>query len=343
MRNTQVILLVLFMFFPISCKVYKYTPDITGPDLHRHMETLASDALQGRMPGTGGDEKAGAYIESRFKDLKLDTHRQVFSFLQAVKRGPDNFIEISGRPVASTLFAPFPFSRDTLVIAQTVFAGYGITVKTDSFEWNDYAGIDVKGKWVMVLRGSPDIPEASEYLSIGSDDRDKAMLANDNGAAGILFVSGVDFEKDDHLVTVSVRQAPVGIPALHISRALADSILRVKNTAIKDIESDIKSTRRSVAHSIGIIVKARSDIDNVTGQTCNWYAIIEGADPVLKEEYLVVGAHYDHLGMGGPGSSSRRPDTIAVHNGADDNASGVSAMLELAGSLNPTRAALKDQ
>jgi hypothetical protein len=177
------------------------------------------------------------------------------------------------------------------------------------------------------------------FGSLDSNDKAYILLVHADLKPSCLVI--LNFDKDDNLVNVSVRQAPVGIPALHITRALADSILRVKKTAIKDIESDIKSTRRSVTHSTGIIVKARSDIDNVTGQTCNWYAIIEGADPVLKEEYLVIGAHYDHLGMGGPGSSSRRPDAIAVHNGADDNASGVSAMLELAGSLKSNQGSLK--
>ena len=90
-----------------------------------------------------------------------------------------------------------------------------------------------------------------------------------------------------------------------------------------------------------IAVKAQTDLEEVMGNTCNWIAILEGSDPVLRNEYIVVGAHYDHLGTGGPGSSSRRPDTVAVHNGADDNASGVSAMLEIAAKLKRNQQQLK--
>ena len=341
MNKLQVFTFVFILFLPLSCRVYKFTADISETDLDHHIHYLASDALQGRYPGTTGDVMAGSYIEDQFKSLKLNPQRQDFSFLQSVKRGKDNSLEINGSEISAKAFAPFSFSKDSVLTAPVVFAGYGITVKTDSFNWNDYEGLEVKGKWVMVLRGTPHIPEGTDYLAMGSEDRDKAMLARDNGAGGLLFVSGYKFDEEDILVTVSVRQASVGIPVIHITRALADTILKAHNSSIQIIEPTVDSEKHPITFNTGSVVKARSSLENIMGQTSNWFAVLEGSDATLKDEYIVIGAHYDHLGMGGPGSSSRRPDTLAVHNGADDNASGVSAMLELAGKLKADQHLLK--
>jgi hypothetical protein len=341
MKKFQVPALLLLLFLPLSCRVYKFTADISERDLYNHILYLASDALQGRYPGTAGDVISGKYMEEQFKKLKLNPQKQDFFFLQAVKRGPDNSLEINGRDIPVNEFAPFSFSKDSVLTAPVVFAGYGMTINTDSFKWNDYEGLDAKGKWVMILRGTPHIPEGTDYLVMGSEDRDKAMLARDNGAGGVLFVSGYKFDTANVLVTVTNRQASVGIPAMHITRAMADTILKTTNKSVQIIESAVDSEKHPLAFSTSAVVKARSDIESIMGQTSNWFAILEGADQSLKDDYIVIGAHYDHLGMGGPGSSTRRPDTSAIHNGADDNASGVSAMLELAGKLKANQHLLK--
>lgn len=341
MNNSHVPLLLLMLFLPLSCGVYKYSSDIAESDLNHHIQYLASDETQGRYPGTSGDLISGKYIEDQFKMLKLNSQRQDFSFLQAIRMGPDNDFAISGQNIPATSFAPFSFSKDSVLKAPVVFAGYGITVSADSFKWNDYEGLEVKGKWVMILRGSPAIPEGSDHLDRGSEDRDKAMLASDNGAGGVLLVSGYNFDADDLLVTLSTRLSSVGIPVIHITRALADKILQSENRSVQTIESDINLEKRPVVFSTDVEIKASSDIEYSMGQTNNWYTILEGSDQALKDEYIVIGAHYDHLGMGGQGSSSRRRDTSAVHNGADDNASGVSAMLELAGKLKANQSALR--
>jgi aminopeptidase YwaD len=328
------------LFLVVSCRVYQYSTDITESDLHNHLEYLSSDALEGRYPGTVGDAVAGKYLEEQFGAIGLQVQQQDFSFVQSMIRGPENQLEIKGQLMPPESFTPFPFSKDTLLTAPVVFAGYGLTVETDSFKWNDYQGLDIKGKWVLVFRGVPDIPEKGDLLSMSSDDRDKAMLAMDNGAAGILLVSGPGYDPEDILVSISVKQASVGIPALQLSRTAADLILS-GNAQVKDLESRIISDKRPLAFPIENTVKAQTDLEQVMGNTSNWIAKLEGSDPLLRNEYIVVGAHYDHLGTGGPGSSSRRPDTVAVHNGADDNASGVSAMLEIAAKLKKNQQLLK--
>jgi aminopeptidase YwaD len=333
--------LVLLSILPSSCSIYKYTQDISESDLNLHVNFLASDELEGRYPGTIGDSLAGIYIQDQFKEVGLSPEKQEFPFLQAITRGPDNQFEINGIPVPETQFTPFPFSKDTLVMAPVVFAGYGITVKTDSFSWNDYDKLDIKNQWVLVLRGTPGITEGEDYLTMCSEDRDKAMLARDNGAGGVLLVSGYKHDSTDILVSLSGTQASMDIPVMQISRSIADSMLKSMNRSVQILETAIDSAIRPMSFQTPVLVKANSSVKKIWGKTNNWYALLEGSKTATPIEYVVIGAHYDHLGTGGNGSSSRNPDTTAVHNGADDNASGVSAMLELAGKLKASQAELK--
>ncbi|MBN1791824.1 MAG: M20/M25/M40 family metallo-hydrolase [Bacteroidales bacterium] len=341
MNKIQVPVSVVLLFLVSSCQVYRYSPEITESDLHKHIQYLASDALQGRYPGTKGDVSSGKYLERQLQKMQLSAHRQAFSFVQSYTRGHDNMLEINGKEIPASGYTPVTFSKDTLLSAAILFAGYGLSMEADSFRWNDYEGLTVKDKWVLVLRGIPNLPEVNSLLAMGSDDRDKAMLARDNGAAGIILVSGPGYDASDQLPEVSGKQASAGIPVLQVTRSVADILLSPEKTSVQKLEAEIQEKRQPLGFLLPGIVKARTDIEAIKAQTSNWYAVIEGSDPSLKEEYVVVGAHYDHLGMGGPGSSSRRQDTIAVHNGADDNASGVAALLEIAGKLKQDQSSLR--
>jgi hypothetical protein len=341
MNKLKLIPVPYLLFLILSCNISKVSSDISVSDLSHHLKYLSSDKLQGRYPGTEGDRKTGAYIRSRLSKLNMNVETQKFSFLQSIKKGPDNWIECNGERLPSTLFSPFGFSKDSLVEADVIFAGYGMQVKADSFEWNDYKNVNVKGKWVLVLRGSPAISEATDYFSMGTDDRDKAMQAAELGAAGILMVSGYNYDSDDKLVADFSKQAAVSIPGIHISRVLADSLLKSKNRSIRDLESAAIADHDNCSFQLDAVVKAKTNMVPVMAETYNYFSMLEGNDVLLKKEYIVIGAHMDHIGTGGPGSSSRRPDLTEVHNGADDNASGVAAMLELAAELNQNRQSLK--
>jgi len=110
-------------------------------------------------------------------------------------------------------------------------------------------------------------------------------------------------------------------------------ILEPKNLLIEDLEKKLNEQRKAGSFTTGVNVSGQSDVKQTTVATRNVVMVIPGSDKVLKNQYVVIGAHFDHLGMGGLGSGSRVPDTIAVHHGADDNASGVGMMLELAEEL----------
>ncbi len=340
--NKYIIIVSFMLILPaFSCSVYKYSPAISESDLNLHINFLASDELEGRYPGAAGDSLAGLYIQQQFREAGLIPQRQAFSFLQAYERGSGCSLGIAGKGVPDSAFAPFSFSADSLLNAPLVFAGYGISIKADSFSWNDYAGIDVKGKWVLALRGTPGLTAGNEYLEMASDDRDKAMLAKDNGAGGLLLVSGYLHDSTESLTSLSNIQSSAGIPVFHISRAVADSMLRIAGRCVHELETGIASAARPLSFPISVAVEGQSTIKHIMGITSNWYAVLNSTNKATADDYVLVGAHYDHLGAGGKGSSSRRQDTVAVHNGADDNASGVSVMLELAAKFKDEEERLK--
>jgi acetylornithine deacetylase/succinyl-diaminopimelate desuccinylase-like protein len=157
------------------------------------------------------------------------------------------------------------------------------------------------------------------------------MLAMDKGAAGIIFVSGD--EAGDSLHKVMLKQAEVSIPCFQVLRHAADSILKFCEQTVEGTIDTILQSGMPFSFATSVLIEGQSDIERLEGITGNRFAILEGSDVMLRDEYVVIGAHYDHIGLGGKGSASRYQDTIAVHNGADDNASGVSVLLELASRL----------
>ncbi|MCD4725946.1 MAG: M28 family peptidase [Bacteroidales bacterium] len=124
--------------------------------------------------------------------------------------------------------------------------------------------------------------------------------------------------------------ADAGVPVFHIKRYIADSLLAASSYTISSLENRITDNKSPFSFESEVELDGSSEVIHQKVRTQNVVGMIEGSDPVLKDEIIVIGAHYDHLGMGGPGSGSREPDTDAVHNGADDNASGVAGIIEIA-------------
>lgn len=311
--------------------------EITTDDIKTHIKYLASDELGGRYPGTEGSSKASEYIRNQFKQagLKLLANNgfQEFEIVVSVSAGENNALSVNDKKFEPGIdFTPFPFSKNGTVSSGVVFAGYGFEINKDSLTWNDYAGIDVSGKWVMILRGDPEMEKQdSRFISYG-EDRDKVLQARDNGAVGVLFVSGSKFDSKDDLVSMyfDKTQSTAGIPVIHIKRKVADEMLAKTNTKIDSLESRLISGMKPASVVLDCKVSATAEVIQKKVMARNVIAILEGSDPLLKNTYVVVGSHYDHLGMGGQGSGSRLLDSLAIHNGADDNASGVAGTMELA-------------
>ncbi len=326
------ILLALLCPFTPSAAQNPVSADITADELREHVRYLASDALQGRRPGLPGCDEAASYIRDQFRTAGLrllgDFGYQNFPIVTGISAGAGCTLSAAGETaVLATDYLPLSFSGQRSLEAQVRFAGYGFDYELDSSAWKDYEGLDVRGAWVLILRGSPD-DESGDYDPF-TPLLKKAMVARDHGAAGVLFVGGPAFEKEDRVVELQYQQqeAAMDIPVISVTRRVAERLLGGRTVA--ELEKELTATKRPLRAEITGSVKAAVVLErqSITGR--NVMAIVDGTDPQLRNEYIILGAHYDHLGLGGSGSGSRRPDTSAVHNGADDNASGVAAILEL--------------
>lgn len=330
----------------VSCATVE--PRITAPELERHIHYLASDEMAGRRTGEKGSEDAALYIRNQFKkagcSLVEGNGFQYFDVTTNIEMGVDNYLAFNGNSYQfDKHFVPYSFSVKGELTASVVFAGYGLTVLNDSIRWDDYQGLDIDGKWVLLLRGLPDVKKSVSYLGPFARERDKVIHARDLGAAGVLFVSPSRLAGRDELVSLSYdkNESNAGIPVIHIKREVANDLLAHDNTSIEVLEDNILDKRSPWGMNLSTEVSGSADVHLVKVRAQNVIGMIKGCDPLLQNEYVVIGAHYDHLGMGGPGSGSRMPDTLKVHNGADDNASGVAALLELAQYLNSHRKEMK--
>ncbi|MBI9069602.1 MAG: M28 family peptidase, partial [Salinivirgaceae bacterium] len=210
---------------------------------------------------------------------------------------------------------------------------YGFEIESDSLNWNDYLLADIKEKWVMILREDPEPENMYSPFIPFSGDRSKVTLAKDKGAAGVLLVNGVNASKKDEPLELSYDQnlSDAGIPVLSITRKVANKILG-ETANIEELEKKIIKSKKSIVINSKTIIDANVHVKQERATAKN-VAFSLKSSKAKSEKYIIVGAHYDHLGMGGSGTSTRTPDTIAIHNGADDNASGVAGIIELAGKL----------
>lgn len=317
----------------ISCQP-KFEEEITIPEIEEHIAYMASDELKGRYPGTPEDQQLAKYLATEFKNAGLQLYEktgvQQVEIVQKIVAGPDNHVLLGESELSlDEDFSLFPFSNSANVKSEVIFAGYGFQVDEGEIQWDDYAQVDVEGKWVLILRGVPGTQEATSPYVNYSEDRGKALLASDEGAAGVIFVSGSSFDPKDELVKLKGKQHPLGIPVIHMSREAANQLLISAGAdSLAFLDTQLCSELQALSFATGAEVDIQVDLQPKKMNTFNMIATLKGSHPELENEYVVIGAHHDHLGMGGPETGSRVPDTVAVHYGADDNASGVAGVLE---------------
>ena len=331
-RNIIQSIPVLFILFIFSIEGYS---QVTVQEFQQHIKYLSSDALLGRLTGSPGDSLAAVYVKGNLLSYGLiplsGDGFQRYKVTKKVVVGKASSLSVNNVNYALDKdFMPLAFSSDSQLESDVVFIGYGFNINGDSIKWDDYNGVDVKGKWVMILRGDPEPDNnKSPYISF-SADRDKALLAKDMGAAGVLMVSGPVFDPQDTFEALNLEGYSVDIPVLRIKKEVADAILSKSNATVASLEKKLNETKKPYSFSVNVKVNGKTEILRELAGTRNVMMLLPGEDPKLKNEYIILGAHFDHLGMGGPGSGSRALDTIGIHHGADDNASGVAMMLELA-------------
>ena len=343
-------LIPIFRIFPVvslislltfSCN-YSGSREVTTDELLNHVKYLSSDSLKGRQSGTVGDSLAAVYIKKQLELCGLvplsGDGFQRFKVINRVIEGSGDSLSINGKDfVPGKDFMSAGFSGNDSLKSEVIFTGYGFNINEDSLKWNDYEGIDVKGKLVMILRSDPESDRTMSSFVPYSGDRDKALLAKDMGAAGVLLVSGPAFDPTDIFESLSSGDFSVDIPVMRIKKEVADIILSKSNTSIADLEKKLNITRKPLSFATDITVNANSEIIREKSNTRNVIMVLPGEDELYKNEYIILGAHFDHLGMGGAGSTSRAVDTVAIHHGADDNASGVGTILELAEKFAKTK------
>lgn len=303
-------------------------------DICHHVKILASDSLTGRKPGTPGIEMAADYIKNYFAanhlTLLFDNGYQYFDVTTGIALGNENSFTYGDKSfMAGKDYIPINYSKDTSVNADVVFAGYGFSINTKEVKWDDYQNLDVKNKWVMVLRGGPKDKGKKSFAKYATD-HSKMLAAKDRGAAGIILVSGVNLKKEDVLLPLPMADSKTksGFAAINITRAAANKILSNSGKTIEGLEKLLLKKQTPASFDIKSNLNIALNIVPLKAKTANIAACLMSTQKT--DNYIVIGAHYDHLGMGGQGSNSRKPDTIAVHNGADDNASGTALMMDLA-------------
>jgi aminopeptidase YwaD len=305
---------------------------------------LASPELRGRMSGSPEAEKAAQFLVGKYRSFDVNPvpghpYLQPFTVLTDTRLGPGNRLEVSegGRKVTlklSTDFIPFGYSSSGKLSGGVVFAGYGITAP--EYHYDDYTGLDVKGKFVLVLRHEPqEFDEHSVFagkeLTSHAAFTAKASNAKMHGAAGLILIgdrANHPNESDDLQKFGAIEgPADAGIVFVQVKEERIDSWFTAAGKTLAGIEHDIDQDLKpeSFAFPPSIHVDAATAIERVQKQTHNVVAYIPGE----TAEYVVIGAHYDHLGLGE--QHSLAPSMAGtVHPGADDNASGTAGVIELA-------------
>ncbi|HKA53387.1 MAG TPA: M28 family peptidase [Candidatus Binatia bacterium] len=324
------------------------------------MTTLASAEMDGRLTGTEGERRATDYVAAVFASLGLapagdtGTFFQPFTFTAGVSLGPANRLTL--HPGAAAPVQEYAVDRDwrPLAFAKTgavavggiVFAGYGIIAPAaDGFgEYDSYAQLDVRDKWVMVFRYLPEniAAELRQHLNRYAGLRYKAMVARDRGARGLVVVSGPDSKVKDWLVPLSfdASLASTSIAALSVTDAVAEQWLRPAGKTLKALQDELDGGKPLTGFPLPqYTLEAFIDIQQEKRTGRNVLARLPaGIDD--RKPAVVVGAHVDHLGHGqGTGSLARDDEKGAIHYGADDNASGVAGVLEIAHYLAAQQAA----
>ena len=329
-------------------------PSIGSADPTRYLndiKTLAAPNMEGRGAGTKGLAKATKYIEHRYKTLGLQPagtngYLQPFTVTTGAKLKSHNqfLVDEGGKKQPLTLnqdFVPVSFSSSGSLTAPVVFAGYGASA--DEFGYDDYAGLDVKDKIVVVLRYEPEIfgiKSGQHGLTQHSQLITKAINARNHGAKALVVINGkLGDGEEDLLMRFGGVSGPqnVGLMLLQVKNAVADSWFKAAGKSLSDVQQQINHSGKpdSFAFPGTLQLSLKVDIEATHARVNNVLAYLPGK----TSEYVIIGAHYDHLGRGD--SNSLAPSQIGhIHPGADDNASGTAGVLELARLFAPMKGQL---
>ena len=348
--------LVLAACAPKTADLKPAIDSITAADLNSHIKTLASDEFEGRSPGTHGEDLTVAYLTHQFKKMDLKPGNPDGTYVQKVPLvgyTSDTKLEITakGKKLALVPRTEYVTSSRRYVpevkvpTSDVVFVGYGIVAP--EYGWDDYKGVDVKGKTILMLINDPPIPDPNDPSKLDEKMfKGKAMtyygrwtykyeIASEKGAAAALIVhetgpAGYPFEvvgsrhgREDF----DIQKADKNMSRVPVEGWITyDKAAELCKMAGQDLAALKKSAISKDFRPVPLEAKASFDIKNTLREvdSRNVVAKLEGSDPQLKNQYVIYSAHWDHLGK----DPSLKGDQ--VFNGANDNASGTAGLLELA-------------
>jgi aminopeptidase YwaD len=338
-------LLFAFSAWPLEIPSLTSSVDV----LRSHARFLASEKLTGRGIDTPGIRLARAYIAGEFARLGLQPGGDNGSYLQSFKVPTGVSVK---QPTSLTLgdkqaltlnqdWTPLGFSASKKIEAPVVFAGYGITVK--GYDYDDYADIDAKGKIVIVLRYEPPPKDGNSPFrrhpnySVHAALRTKANNARDHGAVGMILVDLHHQEngKPELISTTnSLWRGGSSLVAAHARRIPMEKWLERHGVLLTELREKIDHHEKPASMEVPV-AKATLEVnlEDIRHSTENVIAVLPGLDPHLKNQSVVIGAHYDHIGFGHYGTRNLSTEGL-IHHGADDNASGVAVLLDLARQLS---------
>lgn len=342
-----------FLFILSSYKYYDGNYEINANDVITHIKYLASDELGGRFPGTRGDSLAEEYAIGQFKSYGVppggdDGYREKFNFISEIKLGKNNSFSLTSNDetIEQKLgddFYPLSYSSSGEASGELVFAGYGISAPDLKYE--DLKDLDLKGKIAVVMRFSPgeNTPHDNPYSKYDFA-RMKCKALKEAGAKGIIFITGPASGKDElnKKLNVSTTNDNVGLPVINVKREIIEKLFKAYGKDLSQIQILIDSLKTPNSFALkGTSAKIQTDLQYVRSNTANIIGFLEGNDPILKNDVIVIGAHMDHLGDGMKYGSLNETGKPAIHNGADDNASGDAGVFEIAEKLSSERSNLK--
>ena len=313
------------------------------------IKALTSPAMEGRGDGTKGLTLAAQLIENRLKKLGLkpagtSSYLQPFTVVTGARlRSGNRFtVQTTGHSKSELQsnqdFVPFSFSSSGSASGALVFAGYGASA--NEFQYDDYGALDVKDKIVVVLRYEPAgfaAKTGHHGLTQHSQLVTKAINARNHGAKAIVLINGKLGEGEEDLLTrfgsVSGPE-DAGILFVHVKNAVAESWFQAAGKSLADVQNQINTSSKPASFSFPENLRAslNVNIESTRATVNNVLAYLPGR----TDEYIIIGAHYDHLGRGN--FDSLAPSEIGqIHPGADDNASGTAGLLELARLLAPQK------
>ncbi len=324
---------------------------ITEADLKQHVYTLASDEMEGRMTGSEGIKKAADYLMDQLKAINVsplndEGYIQPFEYSAGAEpvEGKNSLtITFGDEPQSfeSGHFMPLSFSSNGTVEGEVVFAGYGLSMPGDDDNlYDSYAGLDVEDKIVLVLRYVPEevSMQRRQELNRYAGLRYKAMNARERGAKGIVVLTGPNSPNAGELVPIKfdTSLSGSGIIAGSISGEVAQVLFEQTGQDLQSVQAKLDTEETAVMDDLdfsGLSVKITTKLKRIKKEDRNVTGVIHPHSNADTKEFIMIGGHYDHIGYGETGSLAGKDEEGMIHNGADDNASGTSVILELAAKL----------